>query len=61
MKIPKIISKKEHEYIFVKQCNENLFLYKDMLYGYTECFTKYDLGYRTYQVEDKKTKICLHI
>ncbi|MCX4303793.1 MAG: hypothetical protein OSJ66_07305 [Clostridia bacterium] len=44
MKIPKIISKNNHEYIFVKQVNKNMFLYKDMLYGYNECFTKFDLG-----------------
>ena len=44
MRIPKVISKKNHEYIFVKQCNEKVYLYKDMLYGYMECFTDYDLG-----------------
>ena len=44
MKIPKIISKNNHEYILVKQINNNMFLYKDMLYGYKECFTKFDLG-----------------
>ena len=44
MRIPKIISKNNHEYIFVKQCNDNLFLYKDMLYHYKETFTKHDLG-----------------
>ena len=44
MKIPKVISKKDHEYIFVKQCNERMYLYKDMITGYKECFTDYDLG-----------------
>lgn len=44
MKIPKIISKDNHEFILQKQCNDNMFLYKDMLYGYKECFTKYELG-----------------
>lgn len=44
MTIPKIISKNRHEYIFVKKCNNNIFLYKDMLYGYNECFSRYDLG-----------------
>lgn len=44
MKIPKIISKNNHEYIFEKQCNSNMFLYRDMLYGYKECFTRYELG-----------------
>lgn len=44
MKIPKIISKNGHEYIFVSKCNDNLFLYKDMLYGYNECFSRHELG-----------------
>ncbi len=44
MRIPKIISKNNHEYILVKQVNENMFLYKDMLYGYKECFSRFDLG-----------------
>lgn len=43
MRIPKIISKNNHEYIFVKQCNNDLFLYKDMLYHYKETFSKYEL------------------
>jgi hypothetical protein len=44
MKIPKVISKNNHEYILVKQINDKMFLYKDLLYGYKECFTRYDLG-----------------
>ena len=44
MKIPEVISKNGHEYILVKQCNEGLYLYKDLLYGYMETFTKFDLG-----------------
>ena len=44
MKIPKVISKNGHEYILVAKCNENLYLYKDLLYGYKEIFTKFDLG-----------------
>ena len=43
MKIPKVISKNNHEYIFVKQVNDKLYLYKDMLYGYNECFTPFEL------------------
>lgn len=43
MNIPKIISKNRHEYIFVEQCNAKLFRYKEMLNGYSECFTVYDL------------------
>lgn len=44
MKIPKIISKNGHEYILVKKCNDKVYLYKDMIYGYTTCFDLYDLG-----------------
>ena len=44
MKIPKIISKNGHEYIFVKQNNSKTFLYQDLLYGYKETFTDFDLG-----------------
>ena len=44
MKIPKVISKNGHEYILVAKCNENLYLYKDLLYGYKETFTKFGLG-----------------
>lgn len=44
MNVPKIISKNGHEYILVQQNNNNTYLYKDLLYGYRETFTKYDLG-----------------
>ncbi len=44
MKIPKVISKNGREYMFVKQCNKNLFLYRERIYGYNECFNRYDLG-----------------
>lgn len=44
MKIPKIVKKNKHEYIFVKQINNNVFLYKNEEYGYNECFTRFDLG-----------------
>lgn len=44
MRIPKIISKNNHEYIFVKKYNGNVFLYRDMLYGYNECFSRHELG-----------------
>lgn len=44
MNIPKVISKNNHEYILVQQCNDNLFLYKDLLYGYKESFTSFELG-----------------
>ena len=44
IKIPKIINKNNHIYIFVEQCNDNLFLYKEMNLHYKETFSKYDLG-----------------
>jgi len=60
MRIPKVISKNNHEYIFEKQCSENMFLYKEMLYGYKECFTKFDLGIvkqaDNYEIERKIAK-----
>ena len=43
MKIPKIISKNGHEYIFVKEY-PNFVLYQDMLTGVKETFQRYDLG-----------------
>ena len=43
MKIPKIINKNGHEYIFIKEC-PNFILYQDMLTGVKETFQKYDLG-----------------
>lgn len=44
MKIPKIISKEGHEYILVNKCNDTLYLYKDMMSGFTTCFDLHDLG-----------------
>lgn len=44
MKIPKTIKKNNREYIFEKQINNNVFLYKEKICGYKECFTKFDLG-----------------
>ena len=43
MKIPKTINKNGHEYTFVQICNSNMLLYKSDL-GFTETFTRYDLG-----------------
>ena len=43
MKIPKIISKNGHEYIFVKEY-PNFILYQDMVTWVKETFQKYDLG-----------------
>lgn len=44
MRVPKIISKDGHEYIYVSKCNDKLFLYKDMISGFTTCFDLHDLG-----------------
>ena len=43
MKIPKIVYKNNHTYTFIKQCNDNVFLYQSDL-GFKEAFNKYDLG-----------------
>lgn len=57
MGVPKIFSKNNHEYIFVKQVNKTMFLYKEMLYGYNECFTKFDLGMVKEVVKPPKTEV----
>ena len=57
MGVPKIFSKNNHEYIFVKQVNKTMFLYKDMLYGYNKCFTKFDLGMVKEVVKPPKTEV----
>lgn len=60
MKIPKIISKNGHEYIFVKEY-PNLILYKDMITGVKETFQRYDLGLVKEKIKPsttlKKTRI----
>ena len=43
MKIPKIISKDNHEYIFVKEY-KNFIMYEDMLTHCKECFSRQELG-----------------
>ena len=43
MRIPKVIRNNNHEYIFVKEY-ENFILYKDMLTGVKECFSRHELG-----------------
>ncbi len=57
MKIPKNINKNNHKYIFVKQVNKNMFLYKDEQYGYTECFSKFDLGLVKEMVKPPRTDV----
>lgn len=44
MGVPKIIRKNNHRYIFVKQCNKNMFLYEEEKLKYKVCFTRFDLG-----------------
>lgn len=62
MKIPKIISKDGHEYIFVKEY-PNFVLYEDMITGVKEAFQRYDLGLVKEKVKPgtilKKTRIKL--
>ncbi len=43
MTILKIISKNNHEYIFEK-VYPNFIMYKDMLTGAKECFSRHELG-----------------
>lgn len=54
MKIPKIISKNGHEYIFVKEYPGHV-LYQEMITGYKESFLKRDL------VTIKPTKLVYNI
>ena len=56
MKIPKIISKNGHEYIFVKEY-PNLILYKDMITGVRETFQRYDLGLVKEKVKPAKSDL----
>lgn len=39
-----IISKDNHDYIFISQCNQDLFLYQELRGHYKEAFSRYDLG-----------------
>lgn len=56
MKIPKIISKNGHEYIFVKEY-PNFILYQDMLTGAKETFQRYDLGLVKEMVKPPKSDL----
>lgn len=42
--VPKVISTGKHEYILIQQCNKNLWLYKDMIYGYKRAFTSFEIA-----------------
>lgn len=39
-----IISKDNHDYLFIKQCNKDIFLYEEQKGHYKETFSRYDLG-----------------
>ena len=54
MKIAKIISKNNHEYILEKEY-KNFILYKDMLTGTYECFNRQELGLIKKQPKIKHT------
>ena len=57
MDIPKIITRKNKQYIFIKQCNNNMFLYEDMYTKVKETFTKFDLNLIDNKKFDKVLKI----
>lgn len=58
MKIPKIISKKNREYILVKEY-KNYALYKDMITGVNECFTRHELGLAEEMIKPPKVYLNL--
>jgi hypothetical protein len=58
MRIPKIISKNNHEYIFVKEY-PNFILYQNMITGVKETFQRYDLGLVKEVVKPPKSDIRL--
>ncbi len=53
MRVPKIISKNNHEYIYEKEYT-NFIMYKEMLTGAKECFNKHDLGLLKEQIPRTK-------
>lgn len=58
MKIPKIISKNNHKYIFVKEY-PNFVMYEDMITHCKECFKPQDLGLVREIVKPPKSNINL--
>lgn len=52
MKIPKIVSKDNHEYILVKEY-KNFIMYEDMITHSKECFNRQELGL----VEEKLKRV----
>ena len=43
-KVPRKINIENRLYEFIRKCNDNTYLYKDVIYGWNRCFGKYDLG-----------------
>ena len=58
MKIPKIISRRNREYIFVKEYNDYI-RYKDMITGAMVCFDKQELGLITEMVKPPRVDLNL--
>lgn len=58
MKIPKIISKNNHEYILIKEY-KNFIMYKDMLTGVRECFNRQELGLVTEMIAPPRSDLNL--
>ena len=50
---------KKHNGMDLVKCYENYALYENKYYR--ECFTYHDLGFRTYQVRDRKVHISFHM
>lgn len=66
MQIKKIITRKvrhkngninEYTYKFIKQCNDDLFLYEEVNTHFKECFSKFDLGLIRQIIEPPKSNI----
>ena len=56
MKISKIISKNNHEYILVKEY-KNFIMYEDMITHSKECFNRQELGLVKEQIKAPKLKL----
>lgn len=59
MKIPKTIRKNNHEYMFEKEY-PNFIMYKDMMTGVKECFSKHELGLLKEEIPKTKNFQKLH-
>ena len=58
MKIPKIISKNNHEYILIKEY-KNFIMYQDMVTGVKECFNRQALGLVTEMIAPPRSDLNL--